>query len=67
MTPKINSFVLTSDGRPGYINEIRAGGKKSKVRLIGNCGLPNIVVVATKKLEPVTCEQAWAKSIPYSK
>jgi formylmethanofuran:tetrahydromethanopterin formyltransferase len=60
-------FVLTPDGRPGYVIEMHAKGKSVKVNMIGNCGKPYQVVELVKRLRSISQTEAWKLSIPYDR
>jgi len=62
---KVNDYVLTPDGRPGYVNEIHAHAKSVKVVMIGNCKKPYIVTELTKRVTSISRAEAWKKAIPY--
>ena len=62
---KVNDFVLTFDGRPGYIKEVHAKAKSVRVKMIGNCKKPYIVTELTKRVTSISRAEAWKKAIPY--
>jgi hypothetical protein len=62
---KMYDFVLTPDGRPGYITEVHAKAKSVKVVMIGKCAKPYIVTELTKRVTPISRTEAWKKAIPY--